>query len=129
MDVLREMPRVAESLNLSVETPPHFSTTCAREQAIPMERWRAVLDAAVELYKLRNILAIDATGVGRVQAGQHYAKRTDYTSEAMKTTLLVDCETSAILDRHCSMKPTARYPGRFAGVGAEYRRADGCGGG
>jgi hypothetical protein len=38
MDVLREMPRVADSLGLTVETLPHISTVCARKQAIPMER-------------------------------------------------------------------------------------------
>ncbi|WP_435347251.1 IS5 family transposase [Haloarchaeobius sp. HRN-SO-5] len=104
MDVLREMPRVANSLDLTVETLPHFSTVCARKQAIPMTRWRAILDASVELYELGDVQAIDATGVDRVQASQHYAKRTDYTFEAVKTTLLIDCGTSAILDIHCSMK-------------------------
>jgi IS5 family transposase len=69
-----------------------------------MKRWRAILDASVELYELGEIQAIDATDVDRVQASQHYAKRTDYTFEAVKTTLLVDCETSTILDIHCSMK-------------------------
>jgi len=104
MDVLREMPRVAKSLNLTSETLPHFSTVCARKQAISMKRWRAILDASVELYKLGDVQAIDATGVDRVQASQHYAKRTNYTFESMKTTLIIDCETSAILEIHCSMK-------------------------
>jgi IS5 family transposase len=104
MDVLREMPRVAESLDLTVKTLPHFSTVCARKQAIPMNRWRAILDASVELYELGDVQASDAIGVDRVQASQHYAKRTGYTFEAVKTTLLIDCETSAILDIHCSMK-------------------------
>jgi IS5 family transposase len=104
MDVLREMPRVAEALGLTAETLPHYSTVCARKQAIPMKWWRAILDASVELYELGDVQAIDATGVDRVQASQHYAKRTDYTFEAVKTTLLIDCETSTILDIHCSMK-------------------------
>ena len=50
MDVLREMPRVAESLSLTVETLPHYSTVYARKQAIPMKRWRAILSASVDLY-------------------------------------------------------------------------------
>jgi|SRR6056297_1953596 len=94
MDVLREMPRVAKSLNLTSETLPHFSTVCARKQTISMKRWRAILDASVELYELGDVQAIDATGVDRVQASRHYAKRTDYTFEAVKTTLLINCETS-----------------------------------
>jgi IS5 family transposase len=104
MDVLREMPRVAKSLDLTPETLPHFSTVCARKQEISMKRWRAILEYSVDLYDLGEVQAIDATGVDRVQASQHYAKRTDYTFEAVKTTLLIDCETSAILDIHCSMK-------------------------
>ena len=93
MNVLREMPGVTKSLGLTPETVPHFSTVCTRKQAIPMKRWRAILDQSVKLYDL-----------GDVQASQHYAKRTDYTFEAVKTTLLIDCGTSAILDIHCSMK-------------------------
>jgi hypothetical protein len=104
MDILREMPRVVELIGLTVETLLHFSTVCARKQAIPMKRWRAILDGSVELYELGDVQAIDATGVDRVQASQYYAKRTNYTFESVKTTLLIDCETSAILDIHCSMK-------------------------
>jgi len=69
-----------------------------------MKQWRAILDQSVELSDLGNVQAIDATGIDRIQASQHYAKRTDYTFEAVKTTLLIDCETSAILDIHRSMK-------------------------
>jgi IS5 family transposase len=104
INLLREMPRVTASLGLTVETLPHYSTVCARKQSIPMKRWRAILNASVELYGLGDVQAINTTGVDRVQASQHYAKRTDYTFEAVKTTLLIDCETSMILDIHCSMK-------------------------
>jgi IS5 family transposase len=104
LDVLREMPRVTKSLGLTAATLPHFSSVCARKQAIPMKRWRAILDATVELYELGDVQAIDAASVDRIQASQHYAQRTDYTFEAVKAMLLVDCETSTILDIHCSMK-------------------------
>jgi len=104
IDVLREMPRVTKSLGLAPETVPNFPAVCARKQAIPMKRWRAMLDQSVELYDLADVQAIDATGVDRVQASQHYAKRMDDTFEAVKTMLPVDSETSAILDIHCSMK-------------------------
>ncbi len=59
MDVLREMPRVAESLSLTVETLPRYLIVCARKQAIPMKRWRTVLDASVELYELGDVQALD----------------------------------------------------------------------
>jgi hypothetical protein len=62
-----------------------------------MKRWQAILDGSVELYEHGDVQAIGAIGVDRVQASQHYAKRTDYTLESVKTTLLIDYETSAIL--------------------------------
>jgi len=104
MDFLREMPEVAKLLDLTAETIPHFTTVCARKQEIPMKRWRAILESSVEFYDLGDVQAIDATGMDSVQASQHYAKRTDYAFEAVNTTALIDCETSAILDIHCSMK-------------------------
>jgi IS5 family transposase len=104
MDILREMPKVANILVLTAETLPHYSTACVRNQAMPMKRWRAILDSSVELYDLGDVQTIDATGVDRVQVSQHYANRTDYTFGAVKTTRLIDCETSAILYIHCSMK-------------------------
>jgi hypothetical protein len=69
-----------------------------------MKWWWAILDASVELYKIGYVQAIDAADVDRVQASQHYAKRTDYTFEALNPTLLINCETRAILYIHCSMK-------------------------
>jgi IS5 family transposase len=68
-----------------------------------MKRWRAILDASVKLYEFGDVQAIDATG-NRVQASQHYAKQTDYTFKVVKTTPLVDCDTSVILYIHCLMK-------------------------
>jgi len=57
----------------------------------------------IELHELDEIQAIDATGMDRIAASQHYAKRTNYTFRAVKTTILVDCPTGVILDIHCSM--------------------------
>lgn len=55
------------------------------------------------MHDLGEIQAIDATGLDRIAASQRYAKRTNYTFRAVKTTILVDCSTGVILDRHCSM--------------------------
>jgi hypothetical protein len=64
-----------------------------------------MLESSADLYEFGDVQAIDATSVDRVQASQHDPKRADYTLESVKTTLQVDCETSAILDIHCPMKP------------------------
>ena len=68
-----------------------------------MEVWRTFLALTIELHELGEIQAIDATGMDRIAASQHYAKRTNYTFRAVKTTILVDCATGVILDIHCSM--------------------------
>lgn len=88
MDVIREMPRVTKSFGLTPEPVQHFSTECTRKQPIPMKQCRTTPDQSVELYDHDYVQEIDITGVDRVQTSQHYAKRTDYTFEAVKTTCL-----------------------------------------
>ena len=68
-----------------------------------MDIWRTFLGLTSDLHELGEIQAIDATGMDRIAASQHYAKRTNYTFRAVKTTVLVDCLTGVILDIHCSM--------------------------
>ncbi|SNR57785.1 Transposase and inactivated derivatives, IS5 family [Halorubrum vacuolatum] len=69
-----------------------------------MPIWRVLLCLSAELHDTGEIRAIDATGMDRISASQHYAKRTNYTFRAIKTTVLVDCVTGVILDIICSMK-------------------------
>jgi IS5 family transposase len=104
LDVLHEMPRIARILGLEVTQLPDFTTVCARMQPLKMPLWRDFLRLSAELHDTGEIQAIDATGMDRIQASQHYAKRTSYTFRAVKTTALIDCKTGAILDIHCSMK-------------------------
>jgi IS5 family transposase len=104
LDVLHEMPRIARILDLEVSQLPDFTTVCARMQQLKMPLWREFLRLSAELHDTGEIQTIDATGMDRVAASQHYAKRTNYTFRAVKTTALIDCKTGAILDIHCSMK-------------------------
>jgi len=104
LDVLHEMPRIARILGLEVPQLPDFTTVCAGMQELKMPLWRDVLRLSAELHDTGEIQAIDATGMDRIAASQHYAKRTNYTFKAVKTTALIDCKTGAILDIHCSMK-------------------------
>ena len=69
-----------------------------------MRIWRVLLWLSAELHDLGDVQAIDVTGMDRIAAGRHYAKRTNYTFEAVKMTLLSDRKTGAILDIHRSMK-------------------------
>jgi len=104
LDVLHEMPRIARILGLEVAQLLDFTTVCARMQELKMPLWRDVLRLSAQLHDTGEIQAIDATGMDRVAASQHYAKRTNYTFKAVKTTALIDCSTGVILDIHCSMK-------------------------
>lgn len=104
LDVLHEMPRIARILGLEVSQLPDFTTVCTRMQQLKMPLWRDFLRLSAELHETGEIQAIDATGMDRIAASQHYAKRTNYTFKAVKTTALVDCKTGVILDIHCSMK-------------------------
>jgi IS5 family transposase len=104
LDVLHEMPRIARILGLEVTQLPDFTTVCARMQSLKMPLWRDFLQLSAALVDTGEIQAIDATGMDRIAASQHYAKRTNYTFKAVKTTVLIDCKTGTILDIHCSMK-------------------------
>jgi len=73
-------------------------------QDLEMTRWRVLFRLSTELHELGEVQAIDVIGFDRRAASRRYAKRTNYTVNAVETTILVDCETSAILDIHCSMK-------------------------
>lgn len=104
LDVLHEMPGIVAIFDLSVGELPDFTTICTRKQDLEMRIWRVLLRLSAELQEPGEVQAIDATGFDRVQASQHYANRTNYTFRSVKTTALIDCESSLILDIHCSMK-------------------------
>lgn len=46
--------------------------------------------------------AIDATYFDRSRASRHYCRRTNYCVQTTKVTKLVDTDTQAILDLHCT---------------------------
>jgi len=104
LDVLQEMPRIVSKLGLAVAELPDFTTVCARMQPLKMPLWRVLLRLSADLHETGSVQAIDATGFDRRAASRRYARRTNYTFTAVKTTVLVDCKTSTILDIHCSMK-------------------------
>jgi len=103
LDILREMPDIVAKLGLSVEELPDFTTVCARKQALKMRVWRVLLRLSVNLFDTGEIQAIDSTSLAHRSSSHNYAKRVKGTFESVKTTLLVDCSTRAILDVHCSM--------------------------
>jgi hypothetical protein len=55
-------------------------------QDLKMPLWRDFLRLSAALHDTGEIQAIDATGMDRIAASSHYAKRTNYTFRAVKTT-------------------------------------------
>ena len=103
LDVLQEMPDIVALLGLSVEELPDFTTVCTRKQDLKMPVWRMLLLLSADLFETGEIQAFDSTSIAHRSSSHNYAKRVKGTFESVKTTLLVDCSTRAILDIHCSM--------------------------
>jgi len=113
LNILHEMPGIVAKLDLEPSELPDFATVCARKQQLKMTVWRTFLRLSVELHDVGNVQAIDATGFDRHSISRHYANRTKYTFRSVKTTAVVDCETSTVLDIHCSMQqPHDTHVGR-----------------
>ena len=113
LDVLHEMQGIIKKMDLKPSELPDFTTVCARKQQLKMSVWRVLLRLSADLHDTGEVQAIDATGFDRHSASHHYANRTDYTFKSVKTTALVDCETSIVLDIHCSTRqPHDTHVGR-----------------
>jgi transposase len=56
----------------------------------------------VTLHELGSIAAIDEFRFDRIAASRRYATQTNYRFRSLKTTLLRDCSTGAILDVYCA---------------------------
>ena len=104
LDILHEMPRITAKLGLAVDELPDFTTVCTRKQDLEMRIWRVLLRSSASLHEFGEVQAIDATGFQRHKASRHYVIRVGYNFDDIKTTALVDCDSTAILDIHCSMK-------------------------
>ncbi|GAB3323275.1 hypothetical protein GCM10027355_23790 [Haloplanus salinarum] len=65
-----------------------------------MAVWRVLLNVSLADLPLNGVTGIDASGFERAHASTHYTKRTNLTIQQLKTTLLVDTATNAILDVH-----------------------------
>lgn len=104
LDVLQEIPRSVSKFGLTVDELPDITTACTRKQDLKMRIWRVLLRVYVSLHEFGEVQAIDATGFQRRKAGQQYVLRVGYNFDDIKTTALVNCDSTAILDVHFSMK-------------------------
>ncbi|GCF16280.1 IS5/IS1182 family transposase [Haloarcula mannanilytica] len=104
LDLLSEMPHILGEIGLNAADLPDHSTLIKWFDRIKTALWRVLLRLSVQLHGPSGHAAIDATFFDRENASKHYCRRTNYRVQTLKTTALVDTESQAILDVHCTTK-------------------------
>jgi IS5 family transposase len=95
-----------------------------------MAVWRVLLRHSAQLHNPSPRAAVDATYYERSPASKHYCDRTNYRVQTTEATKLVDTETQAILDVHCTTtregsdadvcaQPARHYPGELQSLAAD----------
>jgi len=102
IDLLKEMPQIIGEIGLEAADLPHPSTLCKAFDRISMSVCRVLLRQSAELHDPSKHGALDATFYERSAASRHYCNRISYRVQKLKVTKLVDTESQAILDVHCS---------------------------
>jgi IS5 family transposase len=102
LDWLSEMPLILREIGLEEGDLPHHSTLVKAFDRFQMKIWRVLLRLSSELHDLSGHAAIDATFFDRENASKHYCRRTNYRVQTLKATALVDTQSQAILDVHCT---------------------------
>ncbi|SEP17097.1 transposase, IS5 family [Halogranum amylolyticum] len=106
LDLLSEMPHILGEIGLKEGDLPDHSTLVKGFDRFEMKVWRVLLRLSSELHDPSGHATIDATFFDRENASKHYCRRTNYRVQTRKTTALVDTETQAILDVHCTTEKT-----------------------
>ncbi|MDG5778755.1 IS5 family transposase [Haloarculaceae archaeon H-GB1-1] len=102
LDLLSEMPHILGEIGLEPADLPDHSTLVKWFDRIKTALWRVLLRLSAQLHEPSGHAAIDATFFDRENASKHYCRRTNYRVQTLKTTALVDTESHAILDVHCT---------------------------
>jgi IS5 family transposase len=102
VDWASEMDRVRAVLQLARSAFPAPSTLWRSFERVPTRVWRQLLDRSVARCDPGEHGAVDATFFDRQAASSHYVDRSDRHIQTLKTTALVDTESCAVLDIHCS---------------------------
>ena len=103
LDLLSEMPQITGEIGLDAADLPHHSTLVKAFDRFTIAIWRVLLRLSAQLHDPSGHAAIDATFFDRENASRHYCRRTDYRVQTLKATALVDTDTQAVLDVHCTM--------------------------
>ena len=102
IDRLEVMPPILEVVGLEADDLPHPSTLNKWLDRIVIDVWCVLLRQSAQLHDPSPHVAVDATYYERSPASKHYCDRTNYCVQTIEATKLVDTETQAILDVHCT---------------------------
>jgi IS5 family transposase len=102
IDLLKEMPQIIWEIGLEASDLPHPSTLCKAFDEMSMSVCRVLLRQSAQLHDTSKHGATDATFYERSAASRHYCQRTSYRVQKLKVTKLIDTDTQAVLDVHCS---------------------------
>jgi IS5 family transposase len=102
IDLLKEMPQITGEIGRAEADLPSPSTLCKAFDRISMGVCRVLLRQSAQLHDPSEHGAIDATFYERSAASRHYCQRTSYRVQTLKVTKLVDTDSQAVLDVHCS---------------------------
>ena len=101
-DYLNEMPDILDVFGL--EKSPDHTSLWNWEHEFSTRRLRSLLRSSAEQAGISGTAAINASGFQRDQTSYHYRKRAGYSFQKLKTTILVDTESLAIMDAHFTTK-------------------------
>jgi len=130
IDRLEVMPPILDVIGLEPDDLPDPSTLNKWLDRIEMAVWRVLLRHSAQLHDPSPHAALDATYYERSPASKHYCDRTNYRVQTIEATKLVDTETQAILDVHCTttregsdaevcLQLARRYPGELHSLAAD----------
>ena len=104
--LLKRTPAIRDALAIETDDVPDSSSVCKWYQNLLMKVWRLLLRHSAEVAGISGRAAIDSTFFERHQASSHYVSRTGYTFDKLKVTLVVDIESHAVIDVHCTTRKT-----------------------
>ena len=102
LDLLATMTPILREIGLDAADLPDPSTLCKAFDRITIDVWRVLLRLSAQLHEPSDHVALDATYFERSRASRHYCQRTNYRVQMLEATALVDTDSQAILDVHCT---------------------------
>ena len=92
------MPRIRDAPDL--DSIPALPTLCKAFNRLEMAVWRVLLNILFSGLPLNGVSSINASKFERTHTSTHATKRTNLTTQQLKTTVLADIATNAVLDVH-----------------------------